>query len=297
MVDFYTEEFNNYRSNFIRPREAEKPDGFENFKVEFNHEFHYGIREIIREVAKGRNEDLQSLEYFVVSGVWLMGQGIFETPISNDTYKELWRNVVLISNNPKFVGNYWSTAHQYFSFGLQQVYGTDYNFETKKYDNQSLIDKRDSERKRFFEFHLALGGLLIYQKNYEALKKLFTYTQNQPPKYVLLPNNMTEIFTWFSSFKDEFGRGYYPIDLSYPFPGLDNLGNRRRVTFYICQYLTLLFLRQFKLPEHNTYDNFTGQPTLPQAEVLELLRWQESINYFRFCLKKVLKDKNLLNTI
>jgi len=61
--------------------------------------------------------------------------------------------------------------------------------------------------------------------------------------------------------------------------------------------LTLLFLRQFKLPEHNTYDNFTGQPTLPQAEVLELLRWQESINYFRFCLKKVLKDKNLLNTI
>ena len=297
LVNFYTEEFNNYRANFIRPREEEKPDGFENFKVEFNHEFHYGIREIIREVAKGRNEDLQSLEYFVVSGVWLMGQGIFETPISNDTYKELWRNVVLISNNPKFVGNYWGTAHQYFNFGLQRVYGTDYNFETKKYDNQSLIDKRDNERKGFFEFHLALGGLLIYQKNYEALKTLFTYTQHQPPKYVLLPNNMTEIFTWFSSFKDEFGRGYYPIDLSYPFPGLDNLGNRRRVTFYICQYLTLLFLRQFKLPEHNTYDNFTRQPTLPQTEVLELLRWQESINYFRFCLKKVLKDENLLNTI
>ena len=108
---------------------------------------------------------------------------------------------------------------------------------------------------------------------------------------------MTEIFTWFSSFKDEFGRGYYPIDLSYPFPGLDNLGNRRRVTFYICQYLALLFLRQFKLTEYNTYDNFTAQPTLPQTEVLELLRWQESINYFRFCLKKVLKDKNLLKTI
>lgn len=297
LITFYTEEFNNYRANFIRPREQEKPDGFENFKVEFNHEFHNGIREIIREVAKGRNEDLQSLEYFVVSGVWLMGQGIFETPISNDTYKELWRNVTIISNNSKFVGNYWSTAHQYFSFGLQRVYGTNYNLQTHTYDNQSQIDKRDNERKRFFEFHLALGGLLIYQKNYQAIKNLFTYTQHQPPKYVLLPNNMTEIFTWFSSFKDEFGRGYYPIDLSYPFPGLDNLGNRRRVTFYICQYLVLLFLRQFKLQEYNTNDNFTEQPTLPHNDVLELLRWQESTTYFRFCLKKVLKNKNLLKTI
>ena len=297
LITFYTEEFNNTRASFIRPKEDEKPEGFENFKVDFNHEFHHGIREIIREVSKGKNEDLRNLEHFAVSGVWFMGHGVFETPISNETYNQLWRNVVLISENSDFVGKYWSTAHQYFDFGLKRVYGANYNFEEKIYDNQELIDRRDNERKRFFEFHLALGGLLVYQKNYDALKTLFTYTQQQPPKYVLLPQNMTEIFTWFSSFKDEFGRGYYPIDLTYPFPGLDNLGTRRQVTFWICQYLVLLFLRQFKLQEYLTNENFIGQPTLPTNQVLELLKWKESTGYFRFCLKKVLKNKELLNTI
>jgi hypothetical protein len=297
LLRFYTEEFNNTRANFLRPREADKPEGFENFRVDFNHEFHHGIREIIREVSKGKNEDLRSLENFAVSGVWFMGHGIFETPISNETYNELWRNVILISKNAGFVRQYWGTVHQYFDFGLKRVYGTDYDFELRRYDNQSLIDRRENERKRFFEFHLALGGLLVYQKNYDALRTLFTYTQQQPPKYVLLPQNTTEIFAWFSSFKDEYGRGYYPMDLAYPFPGLDNLGIRRQVTFYICQYIALLFLRQMKLhvEQNNQYD--LEQPTLPIAEVLELLRWQESIDYFRFCIKKILKNKELLKTL
>ncbi|TQI69636.1 hypothetical protein JM79_0518 [Gramella sp. Hel_I_59] len=297
LLTFYTEEFNNTRANFLIPREDDRPEGFENFRVDFNHEFHQGIREIIREVSKGKNDDLRSLEHFAVSGVWFMGHGVFETPISQETYKELWRNVVLISTNAGFVRQYWGTAHQYYDFGLKRVYGNNYDFESRTYDNQSQIDIRDSERKRFFEFHLAMGGLLVYQKNYDALKTLLTYTQRQPPNYVLLPQYTTEIFAWFSSFKDEFGRGYYPIDLAYPFPGLDNLGNRRQVTYYICQYIALLFLRQMKLhlEQNNRHD--LEQPTLPTAEVLELLKWQESVGYFRFCLKKVLKNKELLNTL
>lgn len=297
LLTFYTEEFNNSRSNFIRPRNSEKPVGVENFKVEFNHEFHHGIREIIREVSKGNNADLRSLESFAVSGVWFMGHGVFETPISDETYGELWRNVVLISNNAAFIRQYWGTAHQYFDFGLQRVYGTNYDFEKNRYENQPLIDVRDNERKRFFEFHLALGGLLIYQKNYEGLKILFTYSQQYPPKYVLLPQNTTEIFTWFNRFKDEFGRGHYPIDYVYPFPGLDNLGTRRQVTLFICQYIVLLFLRELRTHNRRNTAYDLEQPHLPTNDILELLRWQESVDYFRFCLKKVLKDKKLLDNI
>lgn len=297
LITFYTEEFNNSRSKFIENSKNREQNGFQSYKVNFNQEYYHGIREIIREVSKGNNEDLKGLEHFAVSGIWFMGYGAIKTPISDETYNELWKNVILISNNTQFVKQYWSTAYQYFDFGLQRIQGINYDFENTRFENQSLIDKRDKERKRFMDFHLALGGLLVYQKNYSALKTLFTYSQQQPPKYVLLPQNTTEIFNWFSRFKDEFGRSYFPLSYMYPFPGLDNLGNRRQVTFYICQYIVLLFLREIIIHDRQKTHHKLQQTNLPTENVLELLSWKDSVDYFRFCLKKVLKDKKLLKTI
>ena len=96
LITFYTEEFNHSRSKSIKDSGETKKDDFENHKVNFNHEYYHGLREIIREVSKGNNDDLKGLEYFAVSGVWFMGHGAIETPISEETYNELWKNIMLI---------------------------------------------------------------------------------------------------------------------------------------------------------------------------------------------------------
>jgi len=63
--------------------------------------------------------------------------------------------------------------------------------------NKEEIRCRTEERKRFLGFHFALGGLLLYKNQYSTLNYIFNYSQSSPPNYVLLPQNMTEIFTFF----------------------------------------------------------------------------------------------------
>ena len=112
-----------------------------------------------------------------------------------------------------------------------------------------------------------------------------------------MPKSTTEIFNWFNFFKNEFGTGYKPIDIKYQFPGLDNLGTRQEVTFYVCQYMTLLFIREMRINKQQKNNYNLEQPELPSTNVLKLLNWQESITYFRHCIKVVLKNKKLLETV
>src|SRR5690606_15400920 len=158
--------------------------------------------------------------------------------------------------------------------------------------NQEQVENRKAERNRFLEFHYALGGLLLYRKQYKTLTYLFEYSQSQPPKYVLLPETTTEIFHWFENFRNEF-KHRTPIDFRYYFPELDNLGNRSQVNYWICSYITILFLRQYSLHQYYIYQNFTAQPNLPD-DVLELNSWLDSVSFFERTLKNVLSNKELI---
>lgn len=237
---------------------------------------------------------LRAIEHRAVSGVWLLGEDFEDITISEETYSWLWRNIYTICDNPRLVKMFWANSSQYFDFRLQSVMA-DYNFEQGKIVNQEQINKRDEERKSFHEFHYALGGLLLYRKQYKTLNYLFEYSQSQPPKYVLLPETTTEIFYWFENFRNEF-KHRTPIDLRYYFPELDNLGNRRQVNYWICSYIAILFLRQYSLHQYYTYQNFTALPNLPE-DVLELSSWLDSVSYFERCLNNVLSNKELIKDL
>lgn len=237
---------------------------------------------------------LRALEHRAVSGIWLLGENFEDITISEETYSWLWRNIYTICDNPRLVKMFWANSSQYFDFRLQSVIA-DYNFEQGKIVNHEQINKRDEERKSFLEFHYALGGLLLYRKQYKTLIYLFEYSQSQPPKYVLLPETTTEIFYWFENFRNEF-KHRTPIDLRYYFPELDNLGNRRQVNYWICSYIAILFLRQYSLHQYYTYQNFTALPNLPD-DVLELSSWLDSVSYFERCLNNVLSNKELIKDL
>lgn len=241
------------------------------------------------------NKKLRAIEHRAVSGVWLLGEDFEEIEISEETYNWIWRNLYIICDNPRLVKMFWSKASQYFDFRLKTIYA-DYYFEKGNVVNQDEINRREQERNKFLEFHYALGGLLLYRRQYSLLNYLFQYSQSQPPKYVLLPETMTEIFIWFENFRNEFKNRKTPIDLKYYFPELDNLGNRRQVNYWICSYITILFIRQYSLHQYYTYQNFTDLPSLPD-DVLELSSWLDSASYFEKCLNDILNNQEAINEL
>jgi hypothetical protein len=236
---------------------------------------------------------LRAIEHRAVSGVWLLGEDFEDIAISEETYSWLWRNIYTICDNPRLVKMFWANSSQYFDFRLQSEIA-DYDSQNGEVviTNLEQVEKRKEERKRFLEFHYALGGLLLYKKQYKTINYIFEYSQSQPPKYPLLPETTTEIFQWFEYFGNEF-KHRTPIDFRYYFPELDNLGNRRQVNFWICSYIAVLFLRQYSLHQYYTFQNFTTQPTLPN-DVLELSSWLDSASFFERCLNNVLSNNELI---
>lgn len=233
---------------------------------------------------------LNAIEHRAVSGIWLLGQDFEEISISEETYTWLWRNLYTICDKPRLVKMFWANSSQYIDFRLQSIVSNqEHNIEDDK------VVERKIERQRFLEFHYALGGLLLYRKQYDTLNYILQYTQSQPPSYPLLPGTTTEIFQWFEFFSNEYRHGV-PIDLKYYFPELDNLGNRRQVTSWICNYITILFLRQYTLNRYYTYQNFTAPPNLPD-DILELSSWLDSVSFFEICLKNILSNRDLIRSL
>ncbi len=281
---FYAEEFVEIRKNHSG-----------GFPLEYPFDLYDLTRKLIKKHLRKDYQEIDRLSSNAISNWWVLGQDHKEIPISETTYDWMWGNIVLISSDAKLVIKHWGIAHQYYSFQLGNKSGI-YNKDLRAYENQDEIDLRKSEQLRFLEFHFAKGGLLLYKENLKGIKRILNYTQSQPPDYCLLPDSMYEIFYWFAYFKEGYVNRVTPTDFKYPFPDIDNLGLSRQITFWICKYIALLFIRLYTLQPNYTYQNFTDQPVLPD-EVLQLLKWQDSISYFVLCLEKVMEKEELLSEL
>lgn len=259
--------------------------------IEYPYELYELVYKLNFELANNENKRLLAIEDRAVSGKWLIGSDFNHIPISETTYTWLWRNINLIHEKPKLIRRFWANSHQYFMFQLDHI-REDFDYTIGEVRNQEEIRYRTEERKRFLEFHFALGGLLLYKNQYSTLDYIFNYSQSSPPNYVLLPQNMTEIFTFFEEFRNDSIFRNSPIDSQYFFPELDNLGNSHEVKYWICSYMVLLFFRQYSLVKRFMYQNFTSLPILPET-ISELNNWLDSLTYFRFCYDKLILNREL----
>lgn len=264
--------------------------------LEYPFDYYDIISRIVKECIYNNKNKLSNLQNSAVNGSLLIPNDFQKIKISEETYVRLWHNITLIRNNPKFIELFWAHSHQYFWTELEDIFQNHKIDENHNFfiENNEIVENRKSERKRFLEFHYALGGLLLYSENYESLRYIFNYTNQQPPKYELLPYTMTDIFYWFEWFYNENNHiGYFTGFNKYPFPDLNNLGVRGGVTFSLCKYICILFIRQFSIAKTLYYNNATDQPQLPN-DLLKLYDWEKCIGYFKFCLNEVLKEKQAL---
>lgn len=281
---FYYFEFKKYREHSDYDKSNEYPVDY----YELVNKIHY-------EVSVTAGNRLRVLEHRAISGIWLLGEFNKSSTISETTYSWLWRNLSIISKTPHLVQYFWQNSYQHIQYSLRRI-DPQYQYNPLRITNEEEIENRDKERKRFFEFHYALGGLMLYQKQYESINKMFTYTQSEPPSYPLLPSSMTEVFEWFDYFRNEYYHLEQPLDYRYWFSGLNSYGSEKKSTTWICYYLVILFFRMFKERNSYSHQSLTTQPHLPE-DLNKLSNWTTSVYFFRNIINDLLKEKSIIKNI
>lgn len=298
---FYSEQFNLLRKDFISNLELNENNEDENLNnssegIIYPIDFYILNNKIIELHLKKSSFRLDPLSYSAVSSSWLLGSDFHNIQISEQTYNWIWNNVSLIANDAQLIKEYWRTAHKYFWTKLPRV-PENYNPDSGIIENQKEINNRNTEQNIFLEFHIAIGGLLFYLKNYDGIKNILNFTQSQPPTYYLLPKNIFEILNWFVVFKT--GYSVFTknrVDYKYRFPDRDSDIIFNKSTKYTCKYIVVLFIRQYLLQTNSNFQKKVEQPSLP-TKVYELKKWQESLEYFYEVLIDIIKNDKLLSNL
>ncbi len=277
LQEFYAHEFINYRSNRSNTV-IEYPDYF--YDVMFDANECLCQRE--RKSISWYNGSF--CDYFI--------DEYQQTTISEKTYTFIWKCIrqSLFYEKDEFVFSYWRKAYQYFSLWLNSIY-PEYDKDFKII-NQQTIDKREEERYRFLEFHYALGGLLMKEKKYNLLQQLMMWTNQTPPKYVLLPETMSEVITMFMSISSP-DKDFLPVyfEQRYPFPDTHGVYAEDIIKMWIKRYLAILFLRQYKLNKYYIYSNPLEMPK-PPLKLAEKRRWNDELDILKRYVQDYLNDNN-----
>jgi hypothetical protein len=286
LSDFFHREFRK-----VREESSDKP-------VVYPELYYETVYRAIEELAILKEKRNYLLEHRTSGGVWLLGE-MQSREISESTYSWLWRNLLLAVRYEQddLIVNHWETCHQYFSYCMPFIY-EEYLSSAGSYQvsNQEVVSKRIAERKRFIEFHYALGGLLIYKERYACIKRLFSHTQSQPPKYYLLPESMYEIFKFYFEVRDPYDRKFTWISDLYPFPELSGLNAENVIKKWIMSYMAILFLRQYTIVVYLMTMRPLDFPATPTTQG-EIKQWIDGLDFFNNLVNDHLQNTELLKTL
>ncbi len=219
------------------------------------------------------------------------------TVFSDKTYSFIWKCLrqSVFYQKDEFIFSYWCKAHQYMSFWLDVVY-TQYgsNF---KVANQEDVDRRNAERDRFLEFHYALGGLLMMKQKYTLINQLTSWTNQTPPKYVLVPETMGEVIERFMDIEKKGGyMNPFYYEQKYPFPYISGVNANNIIKMWIKRYIAILFLRQYTLHEYFVYSHTLEMPNPPQT-LSEKRKWIEELDILKRFVMEYLSDTTCLKAL
>lgn len=219
------------------------------------------------------------------------------TVISDKTFSFIWKCLrqSVFYQKDEFIFSYWRKAHQYMNFWLKSIYPKyDKNFNTT---NQEDIDRRNAERKRFLEFHYALGGLLMMKQKYTLINQLTSWTNQTPPKYVLVPETMEEVIKMFMEVEQKGGytNSFY-YEQKYPFPDISGVNANNIIKMWIKRYIAILFLRQYTLHEYFVYSRTLEMPNPPQT-LSEKRCWLEELDILKRFVLEYLSDISCLKSL
>lgn len=271
---------------------------FNNAQVVYPDIYYETVSRAVEELAILKEKRNYLLEHRTSGGIWLLGETQGKE-ISDKTYSYLWRNLLLAIRYQQddLIVRHWETCDQYYFLYMPEIYPERNNStDIFQVSNQSTVDKRTEEREQFIEFHYALGGLLTYKEKYACIRRLFVYTQSEPPDYELLPTSMNEIFDFFIKVRDPFNNKYSWISHQYPFPELSGLGADKTIKKWIMSYMAILFLRQYSIIPHLSIIRPLDFPDIPLTQG-EINDWIYGVDFMKKLVSGHLSNEDLLKTL
>ena len=206
------------------------------------------------------------------------------TIMHQNTYRTIWTclNQQLFYKRSEWILKYWGAAHSHLflhltSFQLDERINVPYTSSGQIVANSQMVELRQKERKEFKEFHIALGGLLLYRKEYELLNQILYYTNSQPPHYVLIPSSLAEIIPLYMDLLSFSPDSMYKYEQKYPFFGLQaGVRNNSIINGWIQKYLYILMLRLATLDRTYIYEDFYSLPAFPES-LCEKNEWLKNV--------------------
>lgn len=256
--------------------------------VEYPSEFYDGviaINEVLCEQTKKAISIANGSDF-----ITMLFDTMQKTTIDPKTFRVIWicLNQQLFYNRQEWVLCYWIAAHQHYLFHLPQYYEGESNINSEGNSVSITIEQvklRNEARKEFFDFHIALGGLLLYRKEYNLLKQILYYTNAKPPQYVLIPGRFAEIYLLYMDLLS-FSPMYY-YEEKFPFLNLQaGVRNEDIIKGWIQQYLILLMFRLFTVVETFLTYSSLSIPGLPQ----QLMKKQVWLNNIPILKEKLTDD-------
>lgn len=211
-----------------------------------------GFMDVLLELSKYYINNIRYAYFYNDNRIiFLLYNNVYRQKISESTYQYIWKllNDIIICDNKDWFNQYWRHSDQYYSS----------TFVSISTDN-GISEKDDKDR--FFEFHVVLGALLVYNRKYEWLKYIMYFTSQIPASYYLIPGTFVRIFELMKKFNKMQSHSYMLISLVYPFKGIDlGVESDESILNEIYKYLSLLFIRMFMFNDFNI--NFCDPKELP----------------------------------
>lgn len=258
-------------------------------------EFYDAVFEANERLLKRERKTLSYLNEGSMLSIFI--DEVQQTIISDKTYQYMWLGLrqAVLYNNSEAIKAYWEKAHQYANFALDRIhpeYDKDFNIV-----NKEALDQQKTIKEKFVEFHYALGGLLLYHKMYDTLEYIMSWTNQQPPKYILVPSTMSEVINMYMqiAFKDGI-RGFMYYESHYPFIGVRGVNASDIIRFWIKKYMAVLFLRQYTLHSHYIYEDTLQLPRVPES-MSEKYAWNNELDILQDLLQKICADTEMLEAL
>lgn len=234
------------------------------YKAPKNSQYLDAISDILLQFIRKKRPDTFQLCKF-----WTENK-LQEENLPEQTYRDIWvilRCAVQYEQDDVIMA-YWKVAHQYFK---------DYG-----------------EREKYMEFHYALGGYLLYKQRYHCIRELFEHLPSAPPEYVLLPNAIQDILSFYFKVWSLDTNEYAHIANLYSFPQESGWHAELVVRNAICSYTALLFLKQLLL-NYKISGTSAIPPSLSLPEVQKEIRaWINALPSFKKLVNEHLENDNLM---
>lgn len=212
------------------------------------------------------NKDQRTLSYYNENFATLLIDDQFNTRLSEEAYKILW--VVLCTQikagKVQLFMRYWTFASQHVML------------QNNRIDiDENMNDEVNKENLNYWKwFHIRIGAVIYYKKQQQLLHKILWFSNQQPPKYYLIPSTINDVVDYFmQTINNKHYIPNSPVQIfSYMFPDMDGAVELDSTIDYIQEYLVILFLRLYIIPQYFVYESSIDNPSLP-GTVKELSEW------------------------